>query len=624
LSIAEQTGAKILELAAAAGHQVYSCMIPDIREICLIRLREAKEQYRIHSIPEGCVSAFDQLPHVDKPNCAACAYRFAHEPEIQPNHIYGKADDEREICGYQTILAHADKWNLVWLSNAKFTAVGEFQDVHWQTPVNGILSNAKVYILDEVGDMIQTPAFEMPLYWITNEESPFEFWFLRNLNEEIQLLTAYFNAQRMNVNRGRGVLRSDSTDAEPVQEHNRIRITNELTTRLGEEISINVERIKINPEDGTFKYRRDISEHELGEIKRASRLIAKSTISIAKDDNIALTHLQNLLSLGQELEWIFTNVPTEDYNIHVSVLIAPKVSGYIDLIQSGSDDDVKILALDAVPPIVSLDDVFERPFTKVNFGDPMHTNDKYLIIPDSKVITASGLIDSTEDARRLRNTLMWCDKLVGDSNVGVLATSKKQADWIKGVVFELTELDILHHRGSRTMGVEYQRRFGVSVCAPNPPKNSNHWLKLVYEDALQNVSPTQLQRHDQARQTMQAEGRFKDPQDLIFSIVFAFGQTRDMVLESYLNSIAPPRIAKTIRQREGSENECPIQLVQAVLWIRANQIIEDDKDLKAILGIMRGQDVRGIQNASRASTNRIQELRELLERCVPEVLPQNV
>ena len=623
LSIAENTGADILTRAATAGHAVYSCMIPDNRNMCLALARDVKEQYERHTIPEGCTSALEQLPHVDKPSCSNCRYQFMHETTIEPNKIYGKADVERNICGYQTILAHAEKWNLIWMSNAKFTSIGAFQEMFWQTPINrDILSSAEVYILDEVGDILQTPSFEMPLYWMTTDETPFEFWFIHDLNEEIRQLSVIFTAQRMRRNRGYEILRGDSTDAAPVREHERIRQVNELTALLGEKIRINVDRMRTNPDDDAFKYPRDVTPQEMEELKKASRVISKCTVELAKENNVALVNLQNLLALGQELQWIFTNVPTEDYSIRVNVLIAPKVAELVGLVQSSSSRGVKIIALDAVPPIISLDDVFEKPFTKVNFGDPAHTNDKFLIIPDSAVVMASDLMDNVENARRLQNALHWSDELFGDDKIGVLATSKQQADWIKGLVYDLEEIDILHHRGSRTMGVAYERRIGISVCIPNPPVNSNHWMKLVdaYEEPLRNVSASQLQKHDQARQTMQAEGRFKDPQGEAPSVVFAFGQTDNIVKDSYLNSIAPPRVINTIQQH-GSENECPIQLVQAAIWLKTLQVIDDHKDLKAIISIMRGRDDMTIQNNSRATLGRIQELRTLLRDAVPNILP---
>ncbi len=571
LSIVDMTGVEILRIGAEQGLQIKAAMLPDNRISCL---RLAQKIELLHR-QFGDVVAFEMLKRVEKPNCSGCPYEESYDHEIQPNRMYGAADLQREMCGRQTVLNNSSEWTQLWLTDKKFISIVQGIGEQYSTPTFNLLSGIQLYVLDEVSHFIETPAEEVDIYQLERADPTKEYRFVQQLQNDVRKLTAYLHSRAPSIF-------SSEEEAARWTELRSINETEEMVETFERELSGQLASLHIDEAEGTFVYERVISGPEREEMKKVGKHIIRSLMIKAEYDNEALNSIIDALDLKQELKWIFTNIPNEHFSTNISIKIAPKVMEYVGhLVGSGA----QIITMDATPPVVPVDAIFNRPFRQVNLGDPQGTNRKTLLIPDHQHVRASALGEE-RNVTRADRWIGWALRLFGESKLGLLTSSIAKMRAIRDRFEDrYPNLDTLVHRGRRVTGVAYEKRAGVSLCAPYAPPNASHWLKAVYPAALRNITAKQLWMHEQARQTQQAEARFKDPAGRDRSVVVCFGQDTEQVRQSYLNAIEPPHIANIIDQVDGEE--CPVQLVQAKWWVERGEVLEDDHDLKAVAQLLR-------------------------------------
>ena len=604
LRILNETLIDILKRADENNKKIFACYLPDNKKSCLWLKKHIRDMRELHGAKDDEKIALETLRHLTRPKCRKCTFfkEQCWEIEIVPNKLYGEADIENLICGYQTVIKNSDKWDLVCCSDKKFICIVNANDPQYITPLGEIIADIDVFILDEISHFLEYPAFEIDIWKISNDKNIKEYKYTERLKKEVEILRDYVSKKVPSIfKRSNKQKKVTKTDLKTLNELQR------LHSNLTQEININTNKMLIDENNGIFVYKRDITSEEMGELRDSCKLIHSSIELKAKVDNEALTQIEDMLDLSLELEWIFTNVPIYEYEQNISIKIAPKVIEYTSQFY-----EKQIITLDATPSIIDIEKLFDKQFQKYNIGDPQKINDKFIIIPDTLQIYASKRLKKYED--RLSNWINWTIKLLGEENIGLLFTSiaheKRIMERIKD---KFPKLDYRHHRGTKTFGVPCDRRIGITICPPYAPQRVMHWLKKVYPEQLKNFSSDELWKYEETKQVQQGDGRFKDPQGQVRSGVIAFGQTKQQVEQSYFNAILKPEILNTIQQR-GDEKECPIEIIQMALWFHLGEKIDDVKELKTILQIIQGKNDKIIQDISKITIKRLSELRYMLNR----------
>jgi len=524
VGIIEDTVREAAKIAVAEGLTPYIVALPDVRQSCL-KLKEQITFLRSQQKNPDEPVAMELLNRWKKPSCHDCKYLAAVPEKLVPGELYGYADEERKICGYQTLIQKADQWNLVALSGSKLVALHAGQDIKFVRPkALDIVTTGDLFVLDEMSSFLETPALDVTVWVMGDDPDEVGYRLLDELRREIAAFRTYIAKHR-------------GDDTESFFYARAGILTDDYYARF--EADINHGTATILDGGEAFLYKRSMTSEEREALFAASDTIHKALMGEAVNDNLAHNTVLDMLSLLPEYEWIFTNVPEPGSVANIHVLIAPKVAVYAGALRP----DAPIVALDAVASIIPIEQILlrERKVSS-NVGDPRHTNEGFAIAPDSRRVRA-GWVYADETIRRLDNTVEWAVRFFGADTIGILSPSIEVDRTLRRRYKERwPDLDFLYHRGTRTIGVSYDRRVGISVCAPLAPPRSQDWKRLVYPDTYGTVTSNQLVGYEQGIQTQQGEGRFKDPTGSVRSVVMAWGQPRSLVEASYSTSCAPPRI----------------------------------------------------------------------------------
>ena len=602
ISIVTDTWAKILKMATDKGLETKICFIPDNRLSCLKskkRIKSVREEYDLDD-DEKC--ALEELPYLEKPSCKDCPYHDCVPEEIEPNTLYGEADISASICGYQTVVQNLESWNIVILTNKKFNRIISLSEEEgWSGANYTLLTSRRVFVLDEVSSYFETADADIDIF---NKHLPTgtEFRFVDVLKEDLKVVKAYIDGRIESM-----PFRTDGMREVIAHRHDRF---GEATKAVLKDINENYKIVIDDPEKNVFVFKRDVTLDEIEDVRKALSLAQGIAERKAMVDNVALLHIYDLIALGGEMEWIFSNDPTIAYAPRVSIKIAPKTIGYINCI-TGSRS--QIITLDITPSLIPMGNFFGVAFDSYNLGDRAGIYANTIIIPDSKHINASDVLKSPNFNRLIE----FIKKVVvkeGQEISGLLFPSIDAEQMVmKAVAPIYPNVDARHHRGSLTMGVHCDRRVAVSICAPFAPKKSLHWLKTgAYAELLADVSHTQLWFHQQAKESMQGEARYIDPEGKARSVVYAYGQTKRDIERTYLNAIVRPRILN-IQQRESDPS---VRIAQGHIWRKHGVIIELSDDLMVIRGILDGKSDQTIHESLRQGIHKsladIARLRALL------------
>jgi len=603
LSIVTDTWNSILKMAEHEGVKTYACYIPDIRESCLKLRKLIKANRDLHGIEEGDTCAIEDLPYVTKPSCSDCPYKDNYVSEPEPNVLYGAADETEEICGYQTAIKNSTYWNIIVLTNKKWNRIAAGADEWFFTPIFQMITARRLFVLDEVSSYFENPETEVPVWSKHKTDNTKDFDWLEAVKNEAGFIRNYLEERlnRMKWVDGGGISPRDRLAL-------KITTIDEVYKQVRGEIEQNYKVVIDDPQRNVFRFERTITVEEMDRIKKAFKLMEKSAYLKALHDNVALLRIYELIELGTELEWIFTNDPSISYEARVTIKIAPKTVGYINSATAGA----KIITLDIIPAIIPLERLFGGSWQHHNIGDRAGIYKQFVIFPDSIHIRASELLREKYKERLIKVSRLEA-KVFGDDRISILMPTIETENVTKRHLQDLPKIDYRHHRGTKTVGVHCDRRVAISVCAPFSPRTSLHWLKFSpFAAYLSEVTHNQLWFHQQAKETMQGEARYVDPSGMARSSVFAFGQPKWVVERSYMNSIVPPKIANVPRNAEGP-GEIMVQVAQQYIYETHGIIVEKNAELIALRGILDRKDNTIIHNRSKLTNDEIEKLRYMLK-----------
>ena len=602
IAIAQDTWAKVLEEAKGAGLECHACYLPDIRCACLRLAMRIELQRKEHDLKPGQKCAMELAMRWGKPNCHKCRHKDDVSITPAPNYLHGDADTAAGICGYQTVVQNAAGWNLVLISDKKFVAISSLADEDVWSPLMSIITTRDCYVLDETSGYLEAPSAELDVYALGRADPKQEYKFIEVLRNEVGILEQVIATKVAPM-----TTEEDARKDRWTRASNQLR---ELYKKTKMEISEQQVKVLGDISNNVFVYKRELLPEERKQILKAGKLIQAALEKKAMDDNQVLESVYDMLAFSTELEWIFCNDPNSTSDPRITIKIAPKVVPYVNSILSNKS---QVIALDIMPSIIDLDRLFGVTFKRYNIGDRNGLYDNLLIIPDSRHINASGLLQAP-NIGRLTAELEYAVALFGEEKMGLLfANMNGEREVLELLKSKFSRFDVRHHRGTKTMGVHCDRRVGFSICAPFAPKTAMHWLKKVYP-FLKDISAWQLWNYEQQKQTQQGEARYVDPSGGARSVVFAFGQTEDNVRRNYTNAIVKPAIAKVPRygaSRSGATSP-PLYIVLGYLWIEHGRKVVDDKELLAIRAILDGAPDVEVVNRSRLTVEAIKELRWLL------------
>ena len=603
ISIIKDTWNSILKLSKHKGYEAYACYIPDIRESCLKLRKLIKANRDIHGVEEGDLSAMEIIPYVNKPSCSDCPYKDQFVADIEPNVLYGAADEDFGICGYQTIKRNERFWNIIILTNKKWNRISANADDWMFTPIFQMVTSRKIFVLDEVSSYFETPETEVPIWSKHKTDPSLNFSWIDDMKKEAGFIQQYILERlgRMKWIDGGGKSPRDRLAA-------KISTIDEVYKQVRGEIEQNYKIVIDDPQRNVFRFERTMTIDELEQIKKAFKLVEKTAYLKAIHDNQALLRIYELIELGTELEWIFCNDPSISYEARVTVKIAPKTVGYLNSATVGA----KIIALDIIPPIIPLDKLFGGAWTHHNIGDRANIYTQFVIIPDSIHIRASDVL-KPKYRQYLLDFIEMVIRVHGQENVSILFPTIETENVIMGILRpKYPNLDSRHHRGTKTMGVHCDRRVAISVCAPFSPRTSMHWLKYSpFSEYLKDITHNQLWFHQQAKETMQGEARYVDPTGMSRSVVYAFGQPSWVVERNYLNAVVKPNILKVPHHQW--KGGVKVQNVLGALWMNHGYIPESPAEISALGAIISGKNNREIHNTYHLRNEDIDKLRYKLK-----------
>jgi hypothetical protein len=602
ISIIEDTWVKVFKLAKDRQWTTFTCCVPDIRDSCVKLKKMIATVRQENNVPDGELSAMERLPFFEKPNCDKCKYKYITPTTIEPNVIYGMADTVSGVCGYQTVIQQPELWNIIIMTNKKFNRIVSLtQDVGIDSPLYSMITSRGRYVMDEVSSYFETPDADIDVFskYIPTGH---EFKFLDALKDDVVKIRQYIETRIDNTPLRMGGRRAGLAK--------KLTQFNEMYDSVAKDIEDNFTKVIDDPLKNVFMFKRSVTIDEIDSIKKALILVQSAAEKRAIIDNEALMYLYDLMTLGVELEWIFTNDPSSGYDPRVTIKIAPKTIGYINAVTANR---AQIIALDVQPPVVPVDRFFGVKFKHYNIGDRGHIYDNYVIIPDSRHVRASEVL-RPQNSDRLLAFSDKVTKMFGEEVSDVLFPTIESENAIMGPLkMRYPKLTSRHHRGSLTMGVHCDRRVAVSVCAPFAPRKSLHWLKAgPYKDILADITHNQIWHHQQAKESMQGEARYIDPEGQVRSVVFAFGQPKWVVDRTYTNAVVKPKILNTLRGDDGK-----VALAQGWIWKCKGVIVESTEELRALAGILEGVCDRDVVNRSRLTMPDIERLKKLLDGLPP-------
>lgn len=567
ISIILETVQRMLDIASQRNMRVKAAFVSDTREICLRvkRLVELKEE-------ETENPAILDLKRWSKPACTDCKARIkviGKDGVIIENVLYGSADTEQGYCGYQGIIQN--DWDLLVMSNVKFWEILRSSLLGNISPINAKIQSSEVIIFDEISTLIETPHLVVPTDYVYKDGRRYRLY--DAIHSEACALAAYVNSKLP------AIMRHDTGKV-----NGKVLVLSEIMKWSRERIDAMegaIEQWRAGGQTITM-YRQILTRDQLEDAARFADAMQRSAEGLALDENVALNVLIDMADLQQEAEWIVVNVPTMDSPINVSVYIAPKAPDFSALLGAFHG---QILCLDATPSIVPIDYALDRRFSVINIGAPFERELRHIIVPDLQPVYASGI---ERHLGYLDNMIHWANKIDVLHDHKFLTTSKRLND----LITQRTTAQTMWHRGTQVMGVPCAQRFGIALSSPNAPHDAMNWLRFSYENALRNISDRQLHQHEQTRQTVQAEGRFKDPHNREYSAVFSFGQTHSDCTANYMNAIAPQRILVNPSKNGAPPiptTTCPVPLLQAAIWMQFHEVVEGRTDVWLLDAITKGQ-----------------------------------
>jgi hypothetical protein len=187
-------------------------------------------------------------------------------------------------------------------------------------------------------------------------------------------------------------------------------------------------------------------------------------------------------------------------------------------------------------------------------GDPLYTNEKMLLIADTKTLsfTRGKYSAKAQLPIIVHKICRWLDEL-GD-NCFIIAPTIDLAKLYKKAIYDVgRDIEVTYYRSSETIGVNSECRTAIVICAAHIPTHSYDYI--VDEDDDEKESLIRRQE-DVDTATYQAISRVKDPNGKSPSVVYFFGVPEDQV--SNLATWGMDRKVSIAKNGRGKRNKIQI------------------------------------------------------------------
>lgn len=157
------------------------------------------------------------------------------------------------------------------------------------------------------------------------------------------------------------------------------------------------------------------------------------------------------------------------------------------------------------------------------YGDPMNTNDKMTIYPDTKTYTGVGRYSFISKKKEIVDTILEIFNKHGKKNCLVIATNIKFANIFKKELIKAGQKhDVTYYKSPEMMGVTNKARVMIALGVAYKPANA-------FDVITKDVESSQALKFEAIHaDTWQAWSRVKDPSANEDSFVYALGVKEDI------------------------------------------------------------------------------------------------
>jgi len=425
------------------------------------------------------------------------------------------------ICAYTSVINEMPSFDILFITYDKLNAV-LMNDKSDDAEIirNTLLSDFSVLFLDEISQLAQ--------------HSPLSFNIIKKeITEEGGTVTHYNYFDKLYEEYDRLIQYSP----------------HETAQLMGEYVDIFINTFKpmvdglfiLNEDDGKpFSVRHENPIDADGKEKYDEMFTAFYSMlqKFAKDYNIHLSYIEQVLLLLKSDFWWFVNVPTNEYSVNASFISSPKIVNIRSFIRDfDSFPNKQVLVTDATMPLIKMSDLLGIKFKKFLVGDPRDTQSHQLVISDTKKVSVRSLL-AGEKSKDFNTLVKFINKVceIHDPKdiMLVLPNSgrvKRHMEKLKGK--KIPMIDITYYRSDITVGVASDKRVMIAVCPPQPPTGSYQWLaqyyhewRLFLDESIETLSK-KLEDMNAYQTFYQTIGRVKSPDNSTRSVVYAWGINSD-------------------------------------------------------------------------------------------------
>lgn len=521
------------------------------------------------------------MPFHTKPSCIVtketgqkveCPYYretfvFPHREEDGTPMPIWKSDDsqyqqyqqKQGYCAYQTVMQRIYDYDVLFMTYDKMSALAKNNEPESKALLNMIFDAFDVVFMDEISNLVQSSPLAITVY----DESYYDANdnkttinsrnFIQNLHEEFNRLDGPPNPNThvsFNTNQMKTIDKLRLIKEKFCLHYEKFVMTKKFDGELDKVYCEKVENVllKNGPE-------------ELEEFRDNFFAYLSVISSFVKRTNEPLPNIIKMLQLLQSDVWWLQNTPTIDKKINACFVTSPKIRKVTGFVTEMHNRGKQIIVTDATMPLAKPSDVFGLDFERFNVGDPRNTCDKQLIVPSNKVINIRTLLSKTkatgkyDDLEDLKQFIKNVCKQHGTQNVLLIVSNIFTFNmmWDLKKKEEIPQVAVTYYRSDETIGVAKEERVMVTICPPNPPKNSSLWLANYYQEQgmfvgmdIEELSG-RLEIMNAHQTFYQTIGRAKDPMAKDFSVVYNWGMSYNEVMKTIKmdDDVPMPHIAKT-------------------------------------------------------------------------------
>lgn len=525
--------------------------------------------------------AYDELHYNNREQCEGCVFLNNHFPLLRYNgndptdfpipvlhaEIYNwePNQDEQDVegrCAYVTVREHLREIDVMFTTYSKLAALMSTDTEDAQEIREAISDHFDTILLDEVSFLTNQSPLSVP---ILQKRARIDKTDTRLYSKNI-----FDDIQRENEVLGMIIETTTSNEAIEITGHfaDSQCHFNPSHPFYDEPTKYKTERIhnsdnKVVPDTDTDRLAENFTAFH-GIIEEAAR-----------NNNIHLKTVEDVLHLLNSEHWILTSIPTKFNPIDVCLIEEPDVSYLRRFLRFFDKDKKQILVTDATLPYVDVGQFLGIGLGETEIGDPRGTNDHQLVIADSRRLSVMDLFFGAkkdvviEDLKEFINLV--CDSHGADKVIIIVPniwTNLKLRSLMRNG--DIPACDMTWYRSDRTVGVECDKRVMICITSPHPPRGSHDWLAIWYHEQglLREEKVPELGINLTINSTKaafyQTIGRAKDPECKERSVVYLWGiPGRSMTgsetspgaadLMKFNDTIPLPHISLTTREESRGE-----------------------------------------------------------------------